>query len=267
MRILLANNNDKLIHGISQVASFVGHKAVVWNPKRPFIDVYRDFVPEVVIGNFLTEEMLAILAKHPETQVAFRCSDENFAKVSSKLFGAVQITCGEAANYFNGHYPKTKEKKFIAAANLVKNEQSEKLVSGFLGIKTEIPLKLFSNDNWPGEYYCGPISDPDFAIISNLSWFTIHSGPLSQSVYDAILCRSLVLSDNDEMPIVPIVTSYKEAVEEIKRLNNHPKEYDLIVEQSYKYVTGNHTYFHRFDEIMRQLGYESNTVEKIKELK
>jgi hypothetical protein len=267
MRILIANKTDKLIEGLSQVAAFTGHKAVVWNPNRPFHIVYNEFKPEIIISNFVNEEMIHVLSKHPETQCAFKCSQEDYSKLAAKLFNAVHIKCDYAANFFHGHYPRTKEKKFIACANTAKTEQSEKIFGGFLDHKAEVPLKLFSDENWPGEYYCGPISDNDFAVISNLSWFTIHSGPLSQSVYDAILCRSLVITDNDELPIVPIVTSYKEIVEEIKRLNQHPKEYDLIVEQSYKYIVGNHTYFHRFDEVMSGLGYESNTVEKIKELK
>lgn len=267
MRILTINNGDSYIHGISQVAVFAGHKTIIWNGKREFHRVCQEFKPDMVISNYIDDNILLYLSKHPEIQSGFKVSNEDYEKVTSKVFNTIQINGQVAANIFSGHYPFTKEKKFVVCANLPKNQTTEKLLGGFLDHKAEIPLKLFSNDNWPGEYYCGPISEQNFSMIANLSYFTIHSGEVDQSLMNAALSHSLVITDNPNVPIVPVATSYEEIVGTIIRLNSNIKEYELLMNNMYDYIFKNHTYFHRFDSLMNQFGFESNIVDRMKELK
>lgn len=268
MKIMFINNNSSVIHGLSQTALYCGNKSIIYNNFNiPIHEVANKFLPDMIVSNIVNDDILLYLKHNRNIISIFLLSDEqDILKVKENIFMSYITYPKFAANLFDGHYPYTKDKRFIACTNTSKNKNSEKILKNLISIHTKIPIKLFSEDNWPTEYYCGKISESDFSLISNLSWFTIHIGPETQSLYNVALCNSCILSDEELKIPTTIFKNCDELVELINYYNSNPIAYEISVKNSYNATISHATYFNRLEEIFSYFNIDNNIKDRLKEL-
>lgn len=267
MKIMFINNNSNIIYSLSQTALFCGYKSILYNFNKPIHEVGNKFTPNMIISNVVNNDIIKYLKHNRDIMSVFVTSnEEEIQHIKNNLF-LTKISIPQfAANIFDGHYPYTKDKRFVLCGNIRKTKETEEILRPFLSVSHDIRIKLFSDDNWPTEYYCGKITEQDFNTISNLSWFTIHIGEENQSLYNSAACNSCILSNQELKIPTTVFKNYNELIELIKYYNNNPHAYDIAVNNTYMSVMKHSTYFHRLADIFNYFNINNNIVNKLEEL-
>jgi glycosyltransferase involved in cell wall biosynthesis len=138
-----------------------------------------------------------------------------------------------------------------------------------LGDVGEYKVKIFGNQPWPVNQYCGLIQDEDVknlflsaSICPNLSEPHAHEFGIdvNERIFKILISGGFCISDNVKSyemfeDGIVIAESPKDFKDKIDFYLKNPEEREQIKQKGHIIVRDNHTGFHRVSEIMKNLGY------------
>ena len=138
-----------------------------------------------------------------------------------------------------------------------------------LGDVGEYKVKIFGNQPWPVNQYCGLIQDEDVKnlflsarICPNLSEPHAHEFGIdvNERIFKILISGGFCISDNVKSyemfkDGIVIAESPKDFKDKIDFYLKNPEEREQIKQKGHIIVRDNHTGFHRVSEIMKNLGY------------
>jgi hypothetical protein len=181
------------------------------------------------------------------------------------------MMCADTAAYGNSHVDENLKCDigFVGGYWPYKGQVIDQYLFPLLYPVGEYNVKIFGNQVWPVNQYCGPIEDENVKnlfrsakICPNLSepHAQVYGIDVNERIFKILYAGGFCISDNvegykmfgDGIVIADSPEDFREKVEHYK---NAEHERNLHTQRGQTFVAENHTGFHRIATIMKEFGY------------
>jgi len=208
---------------------------------------------------------------YPESAIKF--THNHFESIGIKPVSLMM--CADTFEYGDAEFDEKLECDigFVGGYWPYKAQVMDRYLTPLLHPLGRYKAKIFGNQPWPVNQYCGLIDDKDVKnlfksakICPNLSepHAQEYGFDVNERIFKILYAGGFCISDNveaykmfgDGIVIADSPDDFREKIEHYANTDEGTIDRSFIIEKGQKFVAENHTGFHRIATIMKEFGYE-----------